>query len=218
VSRASAVRGATIRAVLGLVAIAVLGVGLGRLVTGPAADVVARHVDGPARRFAEAHTRPSWHRLLTDVSVLGTAVVTGAVAIVTGAVFAIRRRDALLAFASIVAFAGAAVLVVTVKIGVHRYPASGAIPNLTSGTFPSGHALFAASVYGMLAVVVARSAAPAVIRAIAAAALVALALLVGWTRVFLLDHYLSDVLGSLVLGGLWVAVVADGARRVARSA
>ena len=42
-------------------------------------------------------------------------------------------------------------------------------------------------------------------------ALVGFALLVGWTRVWLLDHYLSDVVGSVVLGALWVAAVAEGA-------
>jgi undecaprenyl-diphosphatase len=210
-------RAIAVRAACGLAAIALLGVGLGRLVTGPLAHAVARLLDSPARRFSESHARPPWHRLLADVSVLGTAWVTGAVAAVGGGLLAIRRRSPVLAGQLVAAFVGAAFLTVTVKIGVHRYPASGEVPDLTSGTFPSGHALFAATVYGTFAVVLARSRLRTILRAAGAAACVALALLVGWTRVYLLDHYLSDVVGSVVLGALWVAVVAVAADRISRA-
>ncbi|HEX4493306.1 MAG TPA: phosphatase PAP2 family protein [Acidimicrobiia bacterium] len=210
-------RETAVRAAFGLVAIALLGVGLGRLVTGPLAHVVARDLDAPARRFSVAHGGPPWHRLLSDVSDLGTATVTGVLAVVGGALVAVRRRAPVLVAQAVAAFAGAALLTVTVKIGVHRYPASGVVPDLTSGTFPSGHALFAATVYGTFAVFVARSAARVVVRVTGAAAFVVLALLVGWTRVYLLDHYLSDVVGSVVLGALWVAVVATAADHISRA-
>jgi undecaprenyl-diphosphatase len=214
--RNALVRDTAARAALGLVVIVLLGVGLGRLVTGPLAHVVAHDLDSPARRFAVAHGGEPWHRLFSDISVLGTAWVTGAVAVVGGALVALRRRAPVLAGQLVAAFAGAAVLTVTVKIGVHRYPASGEMPDLTSGTFPSGHALFAATVYGTFAVLAARSSARTFARVIGAAALVVLALLVGWTRVYLLDHYLSDVVGSVVLGALWVAVAAVAVERISR--
>jgi undecaprenyl-diphosphatase len=211
------VRATAVRAALGLAAIVLLGVGLGRLVTGPLAHVVARDLDSPARRFSESHAGPPWHRLLSDVSTLGTAWVTGAVAVVGGGLLSVRRRTPVLAGQIVAAFAGAAVLTVAVKIGVHRYPASGEVPDLTSGTFPSGHALFATAVYGMFAVVIARSSGRAVARASGAAAVVARALRDGCTRVYLLDQKLSDVVGSVVLGALWVAVVVIAAQRISRA-
>jgi membrane-associated phospholipid phosphatase len=56
------------------------------------------------------------------------------------------------------------------------------------------------------------------VRAASATFLAVLALAVGWSRVFLLDHYASDVVGSLVLGVAWVAVVVSATgRRGARS-
>jgi undecaprenyl-diphosphatase len=94
-----------------------------------------------------------------------------------------------------------------VKFGVDRNPASGPIPTFAAGTFPSGHALFAVSVYGTLGALLLRSRAPKLIRAASAMFFAIVALAVGWSRVFLLDHYASDVLGSLVLGVAWVAVV-----------
>jgi membrane-associated phospholipid phosphatase len=209
-------RGIALRTALGLIALALLGVVLGRLVTGPLATVVGRDLDDPTRRFAVAHGGPAWHRLLSDVTVLGTGFVTGAAAIVGGTLLASTRRTTAIAAQTVAAFAGAAVLTLTVKIGVHRYPASGVFPNLTSGTFPSGHALFATSVYGTFAVLAARS--PRVwVRVGVGLAFVALALVVGWTRIQLLDHYLSDVIASVVLGALWVAVVEAAARQWSRA-
>ena len=47
----------------------------------------------------------------------------------------------------------------------------------------------------------------AVVRAASATFLALVALAVGWSRVFLLDHYASDVVGSVMIGVAWVAVV-----------
>jgi undecaprenyl-diphosphatase len=77
---------------------------------------------------------------------------------------------------------------------------SGPTPRFTPGTFPSGHTLFAVAVYGSVAFLVARANGWRVVRAVVVAMLVAVIVAIGLARIYLLDHYASDVLGSLVLG------------------
>jgi membrane-associated phospholipid phosphatase len=192
--------------------IAVVGIAAGRVVSGPLAGFVAREMDTPARNFVTARNDPRWHDLFGHVSTFGTELVTGAIAAVAGGLLARRWRSPAIAVQCVTAFAGAAVLTVVVKFGVNRQPASGPIPAFAAGTFPSGHALLAVSVYGTLGVLVLRSSRARGLRVVVAALLAGFALVVGWSRVFLLDHYLSDVVASVVLGTAWVAVVATCAR------
>jgi membrane-associated phospholipid phosphatase len=187
--------------------IAVAGIAAGRIVAGPLAGVVARGLDAPVRRFVTAREDPAWHRLFSHVSAFGTAFVTGVIAGVAGGLWSLRMRSVAFVAKCTTAFAGAAVLTVLVKYGVNRQPVSGPIPAFAAGTFPSGHALFAVSVYGTLGVLVLRSSVRPHLRVCGATILMAVALAVGWSRVFLLDHYMSDVLASVVLGAAWIAVV-----------
>lgn len=187
--------------------IAIAGILAGRVITGPLDTLVARDIDGPVRDFVTRRNEPGWHQLLAHVSAFGTAFVTGAVAVAAGVLWSVRKRTPTVALQLVTAFAGAGLLTIVVKFGVDRNPASGPIPTFAAGTFPSGHALFAVSVYGTIGALILRSRAPKLIRAASATLFAVLALAVGWSRVFLLDHYASDVLGSLVLGVAWVAVV-----------
>ncbi len=74
----------------------------------------------------------------------------------------------------------------------------------TSGSFPSGHAAASVAVWGMLFYVAWRtrylSAASAGMTAIA------LAFLIGLSRVYLIEHYLSDVLNGWLVGALWLTL------------
>jgi undecaprenyl-diphosphatase len=72
------------------------------------------------------------------------------------------------------------------------------IATLHSYSFPSGHAMAAAAIYGMIAVVIARLA-PS-LRLWVGLAAVALALLIGLSRVYLGVHWITDVLAGYAAG------------------
>jgi phosphatidylinositol-3-phosphatase len=170
-------------------------------------------VDQPAASFVVAH-RQGWltgvMRLVTD---LGAAGVLVPLVLTAGLAWRWRRGTwrplALLAGA----VAGAWVVQVAVKQLVERPrpPAALAVSHATGFAFPSGHATDAAAVYGMLAVLLARSGRGAA-RVAAWAGAAALIALVGLSRLYLGVHWLSDVVAGAGLGIAWLLAIFTAGR------
>jgi undecaprenyl-diphosphatase len=81
-----------------------------------------------------------------------------------------------------------------------------------SHSFPSGHAFFAASFFGGLAVLVSGRVQSRALRAAVWVVAAALIVLIGLSRVYLGVHYPSDVLAGYAAAIVWVAAVALGDR------
>lgn len=79
-------------------------------------------------------------------------------------------------------------------------------------SFPSGHAAKTAAVYGILAVIWARSTASRAERLVALTLAALIAVVTAGGRVAMGVHWPSDALAGLLLGGLWAAVLARGLR------
>jgi undecaprenyl-diphosphatase len=109
------------------------------------------------------------------------------------------------------AIVGARVLSVSLKLAYRRErpPLLDRLVPETTFSFPSGHSVFAAVFFVMLASILARLVPPhrPWRRAVVVAVCVAMAVLVATSRVWLGVHYPSDVLGGLLLGLAWVCVV-----------
>ena len=83
-------------------------------------------------------------------------------------------------------------------------------------SFPSGHAMTATILWGGLAMIIlARVSRPPWRSAVAAAA-VALVGLVATTRIYLGAHYLTDVVGGIAFGLLWLAICDAAVRAVVK--
>ena len=76
-----------------------------------------------------------------------------------------------------------------------------------TSSFPSGHTGAAVALYGGLAVIAWLAAAPAVVRVLSTVIAVLLPLAVGLSRMYRGMHHLTDVLGGVALGGIWLCVV-----------
>lgn len=121
------------------------------------------------------------------------------------------RRGALLV---IVTLAGAGLLNWLLKLYFARdrpdpffdYPLPG------SPSFPSGHALFAMSVFGGLAALLSARLENHALRILVWSAAVALVGLIGLSRIYLGVHYPSDVLAGFAVGVIWVTAIAFGDR------
>jgi undecaprenyl-diphosphatase len=125
-------------------------------------------------------------------------------------VLALRRRSWTPVILIAAAAAGSLLMTVAGKqlIGRARPPLADAVPPYEhSASFPSGHALNAVVIAGVVAyLLVLRQHSPgARMLTIAVAALFALT--IGLSRVFLGHHWFTDVLAAWTLGAAWLALV-----------
>src|SRR5919107_2512557 len=86
----------------------------------------------------------------------------------------------------------------------------------TSYSFPSGHAMESFVIYGMLAylAVLALRSWESRVAAVCGAAL--LVVLIGFSRMYLGVHYLSDVIAGYAAGGVWLSALITGAETIRR--
>ena len=176
------------------------------------------HVDGRLAVALHAQATPAATTGFEVLTQLGSTAVLFAVAAVAAGCLARlgRRLDA--AFL-IVAFAGAEALTWSLKAVFQRARPSfdDPIATASSFSFPSGHALVSFAVYGALAYVLLESVRSRRTRAacIAAAAAVVVAA-IGFSRLYLGVHYLSDVLAGYAVALAWLLVIATVRQRQPR--
>jgi membrane-associated phospholipid phosphatase len=123
------------------------------------------------------------------------------------------RRGALLV---VVTMAGAGLLDTLLKLafGRARPTAFFDYPLPLSHSFPSGHAFFAGSFFGGLALLLSPRVQSKVVRWAVWVIAALLILLIGVSRIYLGVHYPSDVLAGYAAATIWVAAVAFGDRWV----
>jgi membrane-associated phospholipid phosphatase len=123
------------------------------------------------------------------------------------------RRGALLV---VVTMAGAGLLDTLLKLGFARSRPTAFFnyPLPLSHSFPSGHAFFAGSIFGGLALLLTPRVHSKLVRWAIWVVTALLILLIGVSRVYLGVHYPSDVLAGYAAATIWVAAVAFGDRWV----
>jgi membrane-associated phospholipid phosphatase len=85
-------------------------------------------------------------------------------------------------------------------------PADPLIEPLQNFSFPSGHATSGFIFYGLLVYLLWKSKLKQVYKYIFGAILLLIALLIGFSRIYLKLHYLSDVVAGFCIGFAWLAV------------
>jgi undecaprenyl-diphosphatase len=143
----------------------------------------------------------------------GTLTVTVlAVLSVAVAAFVWRRWREPMMVAVAVAGEVAIFLVVTLLVDRRRPPVPHMDEAPPTSSFPSGHTAATIALWGALAVLASERARSALVRGLFLALAVVLPVLVASSRMYRGMHYLSDVLGGVLLGGLWLAATVRGIR------
>ena len=158
------------------------------------ADELHEHATRPLTKFFEA------------VTTLGNGIVLAGVAAIAAYLLA-RRRYYAEAVLMVLAYAGAQFLSYSLKLAFRRDRPffTDPLATLSTYSFPSGHATVSIAVYGALALVlVRRLTGPARVACVAAAVL--LVSLIGFSRMYLGVHFLSDVLAGFSVGLAWLAL------------
>jgi membrane-associated phospholipid phosphatase len=120
-----------------------------------------------------------------------------------------RRRERTDAVFVALAFLGAQVLSTGMKLGFRRDRPFFPDPLATESTFsfPSGHALVSLAVYGSIALVLARRLSTHTQRAVLLGGTALFVLAIGFSRLYLGVHFLSDVLAGYAAGLAWLALL-----------
>jgi membrane-associated phospholipid phosphatase len=120
-----------------------------------------------------------------------------------------RRRARTDAVFVTLAFLGAQVLSTGMKLGFQRDRPFFPDPLATESTFsfPSGHAMVSLAVYGSIALILARRIQSHWRRALLLTGTAVLVLAIGFSRLYLGVHFLSDVLAGYAAGTAWLALL-----------
>lgn len=123
------------------------------------------------------------------------------------ALFFVRRREWLNLILVAFTMLGGSALNVALKHFFHRERPvlENPLATLSSYGFPSGHTMGAALLYGLLALFSWRNLKNRAARLSSVFGTCLLIFLIGFSRIYLGAHYLSDVLGALAAGVLWLA-------------
>jgi membrane-associated phospholipid phosphatase len=174
-----------------------------------AEDVVEgdTHVDTRLADWLHEHATPGWTDFFERVTWLGNLPVLLTVTVVAVAVLAWKRETLELQLL-LLAAVGAEILTVGLKLGFHRERPFYADPLARESTysFPSGHATVSLAVYGTLAFIIARHLSNRTARIAVLVAAAVLVLLIGFSRLYLGVHFLTDVIAGFALGLAWVTL------------
>ncbi|HVI36278.1 MAG TPA: phosphatase PAP2 family protein, partial [Gaiellales bacterium] len=170
-------------------------------------DAVA-DADSWAARWAADHGSGFSHRALEGVSLLASTEGVIVIGLVVAIVEMMRLPSRWIPVFLIVVAAGDSLVTTTIKELVDRArPAIDPAAAALGPSFPSGHSSTAAAFYAGLALLAGRRR-PDRTKAVLAGCAVGIAVAVASSRVLLDLHWLSDVVGGLMLGWGWFALCA----------
>ena len=167
-------------------------------------------VDRLAVAWLADHRQPVLTAVMRGVSIVGSPVSAGAVAIVVCAVVAWRVHRWLPVLIAVLGIAGFALADTVVKLVVHRQrpPLPYAVVAADGYSFPSGHAMGITTAALLSAWAldhwIIRSTRTRIATWTTAVIIIAV---VGFSRIYLGVHYPSDVIAGWLLGLIWVGVL-----------
>jgi membrane-associated phospholipid phosphatase len=156
-------------------------------------------------RWLHEHASQPLVRLFDVVTLAGNAAVLGLMVVAVVLVL-LRRGRANDAAVILLSFGGAAVINPLLKLAFHRPRPELAFVHLDTYSFPSGHAAVSAATFTTFAYLLGlryRSVRARMLIGLGAVAAIAL---VGFSRLYLGAHYLSDVLAGISFGVAWAAL------------
>jgi undecaprenyl-diphosphatase len=201
---------AAVALVLGLAVVVALAVGFTEVLDDVLEGDGISGIDRPVARWLAAH-RDLWlTAALRAVTIGGDPRFLAALAFPVSLVAGWRCRSWRPVVLALAAGAGIALMLFTTKalVGRQRPPLPFAAVAADGYSFPSGHATGTAAILVLSAWMVTRwLITPWVGRVIVWATALGSALVIGYSRVYLGVHYVSDVLAGWLLGLAWAGVV-----------
>ena len=163
--------------------------------------------DARLSSWLHTHHTPPMTTAMFAITALGSTLVVSSIAVAFGIYFISRRRfHWLTAFMSSVF--GGMLLNRLLKYAFHRPRPffDNPLLTLTGYSFPSGHTMMATVLYGVTAAYLISKTRAWRLRILIVLVAASLILLVGFSRIYLGAHYLSDVIGAMAEGLAWLSL------------
>lgn len=162
-------------------------------------------IDQTIVNFFLTFRTPAGIKILSIISWLGEWTIIVPLALIIVALFWIKqKKDFIWPF--LTAVFGGEITGQILKMLVHRPRPLGGIDPESTFSFPSGHAIIAVTFYGFLTYYFWQKSKSQAQKYFIAALGIILILLIGFSRLYLGVHYLSDVLAGYVVGLIWLWV------------
>lgn len=192
-----------------------LSVGLLRAFLSIAEDVPENgsmvHLDFAVAAWFHVHESEFLEGVFYGVSLIGAPVLAATLAVVV-AIF-LFKRDWRRLGALAITVGGGGLLNLVLKTGFHRVrPIYASEFHPHGWSFPSGHAMDSLIGYGMLAYFLIEQTSSRSRRRMIGGGAALLILTIGFARIYLGVHFLSDVVGGFAAGALWLSVCISGYR------
>ncbi len=143
--------------------------------------------------------------MLVITNIGGTAcMVTLSILVFAFLAYKKRWRHALLFSVSM---AGALILELLLKILVHRQRPENSLVQTSGYAFPSGHATVALVFFSLLIYLFKDDIKKELLKHVFIISSIFLALLIGFSRIYLNVHWLTDVIGGFALGLFWLMLM-----------
>lgn len=157
--------------------------------------------------WLHAHASPFLTSAMFVATSFGSTLTVTCIAVLFG-LYLLRRRRFYWLAALVSSVGGGALLNKILKYAFHRARPhfDDPILTLTSYSFPSGHTMMASVLYGVIAAYLFSKTRDWRRRVLIVLSASLLILLVGFSRIYLGAHYLSDVLGALAEGLAWLSL------------
>jgi membrane-associated phospholipid phosphatase len=156
-------------------------------------------------RWLSDHRSPAGIDLFRGITNFGSPALS--LVLATFVCIVLYRRRALVDAALLpVVLGGAELLNLVLKLSFHRARPEVGFVHLDTYSYPSGHAMMAAATYGAFTFLFWGRARTRWRRMSMVAATSVLVFLIGFSRLYLGEHYLSDVLGGVAAGAAWLGL------------
>lgn len=170
-----------------------------------------RIFDEDVAQYFHRHATPSATQAARVASFFGSVGFVTAASVLTALVFLWRKWGYRL-LALVLVIGGGSLLNILLKHLFHRQRPVLENPfvTLSSYGFPSGHTMGSTLLYGLLAMLAAQSIRRWRMRAWPFVVAVLVVGTIGFTRIYLGAHYLTDVLGAIAAGLAWLTICWTG--------
>jgi membrane-associated phospholipid phosphatase len=168
-------------------------------------------VDAQLSSWLHVHSTPQLNALFARITLLGSTLLASMIAGLV-ALYLLWRRQLYWFGAFVLSVYGGMILNRLLKYSFQRARPRFDDPvfSFTGYSFPSGHTMTATVVYGAIAVLVFTKNKNRALRIAVVTSAALLIGLVGFSRIYLGAHYLTDVLGAIAEGLAWLSLCFTG--------